>query len=492
MMILMVAAEFSPYMEAGPSALVVPQLSRALVQLGHDVSVVLPKLPSFEEGGLLVARRLSPLELPGGGAATIFDGKLGSGVKLILVDGPQGSAGQEPATADGAAADGAAADLGAPEANANDIERLGFFAQAVAAFVQERQRQGSPFDAVHCFDWAGALSLLHLKQLEAAPPCLFSWQDTRRLGPLSAATANGLRLPQDLLRSDALQSSGQLSGGVSVLKGGLVQADGITLAAPELLAELSDESRYGALAVIVAQRAAATTGILPGLDYAVYNPATDAELVSRYDAQHLAAKGNCRTALVRELGLEMAAERPLVAMLVRRGHDASALKSLVSRLVQNEINLVVVGDGASEIGPLPESAQRSCTVLDLKTSSGSWAMPGSAGERRLFAAADFVLFLDDGLLDALPLRRAQRYAAVPLVRAAGAARGAVVDCDAQLETGTGFLFESMAEVPGTVQRALAAYRGPSWPRLQRRVASLDLSWDRVAQRYQKLYRQLQR
>jgi starch synthase len=132
---------------------------------------------------------------------------------------------------------------------------------------------------------------------------------------------------------------------------------------------------------------------------------------------------------------------------------------------------------------LPESARQKAA---LKPSGNS------ATQRKLLAAADFVLCLSPYPGDALTVRTAQRYAAVPIAGAQGAAQDALVDCDAQLETGTGFLFENVGEVAATVQRALSAYRSPAWPRLQRRVAKLDLSWDRVAHRYQKLYRQLQK
>jgi starch synthase len=293
-----------------------------------------------------------------------------------------------------------------------------------------------------------------------------------------------LRLPPEVVQSEALQ----LAGGVSVLKGGVLQADAITLAAPSLLAELSDESRHGALAVTFGRRTQVTTGVQPGLDYAVYNPATDPELVSRFDAQHLDAKGNCRTAVLRELGLEVDARRPLVVMftasMVAAGKPSKdELQSLYGRLLHNEINLVIAGKGVAELGAVPESLQRTCALVDA---------PSGAAERRLCAAADFALLLNDDPQDVLLIRKAQRYAAVPIAKAAGAALDAVVDCDAQLETGTGFLFASTADIVSTVQRALAAYHEPSWPRLQRRVASLDLGWDRVAQRYQKLYRNLQR
>jgi starch synthase len=88
------------------------------------------------------------------------------------------------------------------------------------------------------------------------------------------------------------------------------------------------------------------------------------------------------------------------------------------------------------------------------------------------------------------VRKAQRYGAAPVALARGAICDAVVDCDPDLETGTGFLYtEPTSEALfGAVTRALAACRHPSWPRLTRRLLRLDLSWESPARRYLKVYK----
>lgn len=468
MIVLMVAAEFSPYTPAGATGSSVGSsvsaLSRVLVPLGHDVTVVLPKYPAFEEMGLLVARRLSPLELPGGGTATIFDGQLGSGVKLVLIDAPQfferaGVYGE------------------GDQQHGDNAARFGFFAHAVAALVRQRQQQGSPFDVVHGHDWPGALAVMQLKASNPALPCLLTVYDPRHAGRFALQDAEALHLPTQYLEP----SGALLDDGICVLKGGALAADRLTTPSPSAAEELTDEARYGGLAVAFSTRASVTTGILPGIDYARYNPATDSDLVSRFDAEDLGAKGNCRTALLRELGLEFEDGRPLLALVSAGPRPGVALRELCSQLLRNDVSLVVALHGQAEAGLLPASASGQAAVVDLSTSSGR--------ERRVLAAADIVLCLDDG--DSCTPRRAQRYAAVPVACAFGACRDAIVDCDPELETGTGFLFEDWQQAPGAVQRALAACRQSSWARLQRRLARLDLSWERVAHRYQKLYRQLQ-
>jgi starch synthase len=113
-----------------------------------------------------------------------------------------------------------------------------------------------------------------------------------------------------------------------------------------------------------------------------------------------------------------------------------------------------------------------------------------AARRRVLSAADFALCLDAGSLTPASVQAAQRYGAVPVALARGAAVDALVDCDAELETGTGFLFEASetASLLGAATRAFSAYGSPAHTRLRRRVMRLDVSWERAARRYAQLYR----
>jgi starch synthase len=89
---------------------------------------------------------------------------------------------------------------------------------------------------------------------------------------------------------------------------------------------------------------------------------------------------------------------------------------------------------------------------------------------------------------------AHRYGALPVAHATGGLCDTIVDCDAKLETGTGFLFgePSVEALLGAAERAIAARTLPRWPALVRRVMRLDRGWDRPARRYEQLYRSLGR
>ena len=114
----------------------------------------------------------------------------------------------------------------------------------------------------------------------------------------------------------------------------------------------------------------------------------------------------------------------------------------------------------------------------------------ATGERQLLAAADLLLALPQYDPSASLLRKAQRYGAAPVALARGAVCDAVVDCDSDLETGTGFLYSEATpdELLGAVTRGVAACGSLAWPRLSRRILRLDLSWEAPARRYLKVYK----
>ena len=69
MEILFVSTELAPFVKVGGLADVAAALPKALRGLGHRVTIVLPRFPQLEEGGLLMARRLTPLKFNLGGKA---------------------------------------------------------------------------------------------------------------------------------------------------------------------------------------------------------------------------------------------------------------------------------------------------------------------------------------------------------------------------------------------------------------------------------------
>jgi starch synthase len=462
--VLMVAAELGPHARATAAADSIAALAKALRQLGHTVTVALPKTAGFQNGGPLLARRLSPLLVEPGLEVTVLDGQLASGVAIVLLDSPElGSdrpvfapPGTEEADADGA--------------------RYALFARAAAAFVRERKEQGRPVDVVHLHDWPAAPVAALLESEAGSPPCVLTihgFEEERGFEPTRLSRLGAL----------VEEPRARVGRRVSPLRLGVGAARTLTTVSPGY----ADVLAKGPLSSLLAAQREPLLGVLEGVDYAIFNPATDSAIESRFDAEDLSNKGRCKTALVRAAGLRLDPERPLLVALLA-GIDApgrSQLLKALPRLLDQDVGIVVAGAADADFAhKLEQLKQDSPGDLGLAPRSEDTDL------RRCLAAADFALTIRGHAPAAAFELAAQRYGALPIAAAAGGTPDAVVDIDAELETGTGFLYQLDAAdgLLGAVQRALSAFADPRFTSLRRRVMRRDLGWDRPARRYVQLYR----
>ncbi len=279
-------------------------------------------------------------------------------------------------------------------------------------------------------------------------------------------------------------------GGINLLKQGILTADAVTTVSPTYAREIQKPEGGARLDGVLRARGEGLVGIANGVDYAVWNPATDPAVASRYDAEDFTNKARCKGALQRELGLPLDPAAPLFAsvgrMVEQKGTDLVA--GACARLLRaTDAQLVVAGDGEPSLVSAVEAA--------VGKSHGRAVLARAASEplvHRIFAAADFVLVPSRYEPCGLVQMYAQRYGALPVAHATGGLVDTIVDCDAKLETGTGFLFDepTVDALIGAAERAVAARTVPRWAGLVRRVMRLDRGWDRPGRRYEQLYRSL--
>src|SRR5262249_19651566 len=129
---------------------------------------------------------------------------------------------------------------------------------------------------------------------------------------------------------------------------GILSAHAITTVSPTYGREIQTEKGGARLEGVLSARREALTGITNGVDYGVWNPATDTALVARYDAEDPSNKTRCRGALQKELGLPLDPTVPLIANVGRiveqKGSDVVA--QVIPKLLRaTEAQVIVVGDG---------------------------------------------------------------------------------------------------------------------------------------------------
>lgn len=455
MEILLVSDQLSPYTGSGPIGECASALGRALCQLGHVVTVAMPKHEGFERHGVMVARRLTPLALGGDETATVHDGQLPSGVRLVLFDAAKHSA--------------QAVETGEPQRAA----LASFLCRAAQAFAQQRP---TPFDVLHVHGVAAAATL-GLSSL----PGVFTVYDLSDKGELSSAQLDAFGL------SAQVAERFRHGANASLLLGGMISARKVVTFSPRLAERAFDVELLGAFGANLRAEAVELGSVTAGIDYAVYNPATDSALAMRYDKEATQGKAACKAALLRELELELDAELPLVvfAQPLHRDNGADLVLAAALSLCKAPLQLVVAGRGDEDLGRefASERLKRLRNFRYLEDLS-------AVNTRRLLAAADFVLCPNREDLLGTPIRTAQRYGAVPVVLATPVAADAVVDCPSDLSSGTGFSFDEPSSdgLCAATERAVAMFREPLFARLRRRIMGLDLGWERAARRYAQLYK----
>ncbi len=482
MEITFVTTELAPFVKVGGLADVSAALPKALRMLGHSVTIVMPRFAALEKHGLLLARRLTPLRFTLGDRAfevTMLDGRLTSQVDLVVVDAP--------GLFDRA---GVYGERG--EDYPDNALRFAVLSRAAAELVLQRAAGGRQVDVVHCNDWATSLVPSYLRSMAPENPSLAA---TRTVLTIHNAAHQGV-FPKDQLPGlgigwDAFNVDGiEFYGGINLLKQGLLTANAVTTVSPTYAREIQAPGGGAGLEGVLRARGDALLGIANGIDYAVWNPATDPALVVRYDAEGLATKARSKGALQKELGLPIEADAPLVAcvsrMVEQKGIDLIA--GVIPRLLRGTpAQVIVAGDGDPQLVAAVEEA--------VAKSHGRAVFVRAAPEpvvHRIFGGADFVMVPSRYEPCGLVQMYGQRYGALPVAHATGGLVDTIVDCDAKLETGTGFLFQepTVQALLGATERAIAARSLPQYPALVRRAMRLDRGWDRPARRYEQVYRSL--
>ena len=482
MEITFVTTELAPFVKVGGLADVSAALPKALRTLGHAVTIVMPRFLELEQQGLLLARRLTPLRFTLGERtfeATLFDGRLASQVDLVVVD--------VPGLFDRA---GVYGERG--EDYPDNALRFAVLSRAAAELVRQRAATGRPVDVVHCNDWPTALVPSYLKALAAETPALAATRtvltihNVRHQGVFPKDALPALGLGWEHFHVDGIE----FYGGINLLKQGIVSADMVTTVSATYAREIQTAELGAKLDGVLRARGDALAGIVNGVDYAVWNPATDPAIAARYDAEDFANKTRCKGALQKEVGLAIDAQAPLLACVGRlveqKGTDVAA--AAVPKLLRGtDAQVLFVGDGEPGLVATIEAL--------VAKSPGRVAFVRAASEavvHRVFAGADLVLVPSRYEPCGLVQMYGQRYGTLPVAHATGGLVDTIVDCDAKLETGTGFLFEDATaeSLLGAAERAIAARTLPRWGGLVRRAMRLDRSWDRPARRYDQLYRAL--
>jgi starch synthase len=474
MKVLIVASEAAPIASTGGLGDVVGSLPAALADLGCSVSVAIPAYRSaLDRVGSwdVVAEGLSVAMGWGDMAGDILQGELAPGVPLYLVrcdpffdregiyGGPAGGYWDNP-------------------------ERYMFFSRFIPSLCASLSL--AP-DVILANDWHTGLVMALLNE-GAVPGAagVFSIHNIGYLGLAPLGRAGSVGLPCSYYRMDGIEFNGQ----ISLLKAGIYYARNVVTVSPTYAQEIQTPEMGFGLDGLLRAVSGRVHGILNGVDYRVWDPAIDANLVRTYSRSNLAGKTACKEYLLKVMGLppDLRA-KPLVGMVSRlvEQKGSGLLTDACHALFSMGMGLVVLGSGDT----VYEQA-----LVDLQ---GQY--PDRLGLKigfdpilahKIVAGSD--IFLIPSLYEPCGLTQmySLKYGTIPVARATGGLRDTIVDPSEGRGQGTGFKFDRFhaTDLVAGVARAIMARERPHlWKAMQQNAMQQDFSWRRSAEAYLRLFEQ---
>jgi starch synthase len=466
--ILFLSAEVAPFAKTGGLGDVGGSLPKALRALGHDVRVVMPAYENIENGRF---PNITPLPMQlyvPTGSGSIPCGVLkstlpGSEVPVYFI------------------AEWHLFKRGNLYGYWDDPYRFAFFSRA--ALELARALKWKP-DVVHGHDWHTGPAITWLATAGANDPFFANTPTVFTIHNLAIQGNTNWHI-LDYLGILTHSLTEEAYGEVNLIARGIYHATLVNTVSPTYALEIMTKEGGAGLDGLLRHRAYDVHGILNGIDYDEWNPATDPKLAANYSAHALDNRLQNRRALQARLGLPQIDNIPLVAMVSRltwqKGLD---LMGPVIHLLMNgfsgEAQFVVLGTGDGQY------EQMFAQLAGYHRGKMTAVLAYEADLAPLiYGGSD--IFLMPSLFEPCGLGQliAMRYGSVPVVRATGGL------ADTVHEPHTGFVFHTFntEELWHALQRAIYVYNvnKPHWLEIQQRGMNTDFSWARSASGYEKLY-----
>jgi starch synthase len=480
--IVFAASECVPFAKTGGLADVVGALPPELVKLGHEVTVYLPLYAGVrrhlpEEWKYAVRSITIPFEYYNRFVGIVDGGKRG-GVQYYFVDCPDLFDRQE---------------LYGPKGGEypNNWERFGLYCRAV---LEATKQLGVP-KVFHVHDWQAALLPVYLRTIYSGDPVLgragvvLTIHNAGYQGWFPPATTARLLFPWDIFTMDKVEQFDTFN----FLKGGLVFSDILTTVSRKYAEEIQTPEFGYQLDSVLRGRAADLRGILNGVDYAQWNPATDGNLAAHFSPDDLLGKQACRADLLHAFGLEqLEASTPVIGIVSRfatqKGFDF--VEQIAGKLSERNVAVVALGTGE----PFYEKFFRDWAFWN-KANVAVQIRYDDALAHKIEAGSD--MFLMPSRYEPCGLNQiySLKYGTVPVVRATGGLDDTVEEWNPALGTGTGFKFQGMSAdgLLAAIDRALAAFQDKeAWKKLMLNGMARNYSWEQPAREYVELYKEVAR
>ncbi|HSH03771.1 MAG TPA: glycogen synthase [Anaerolineae bacterium] len=466
--ILFLSAEVDPFAKTGGLGDVAASLPIALKALGHDVRVVMPAYRKIEQGTFPdVSVSDVSLKVPMGIGllpAGVFESTIpNTDVPVYFI------------------AERNLFDRDNIYGYRDDPYRFAFFSRAALDLTVALQWKP---DILHAHDWHAAPAIMWLSTTGQYSdwyrsfPSIFTIHNLAHQGHSPWDILNYMGMQANSLREEAY-------GQINFMARGIYHATMINTVSPSYAREIMTREGGAYLEELLRHRHFDVHGILNGLDYDLWNPATDTRIEQTFSLDDLDGKKANKRALQAMAGLPQRDDVPLFAMVSRLDYQKGLdIMGQTMHLLLNghagDAQFVVLGTGADEYENMFRqlaSYHNNKMTAFLEYNADMAAL--------IYAGSDMFLMPSRFEPCGLSQMISMRYGTIPVVRATGGLADTVQDA----VNGVTFTQHTVNDFWQAIQRACYVYNidKPMWANLQRNAMQADYSWDRSARRYEQMY-----
>jgi len=366
-----------------------------------------------------------------------------------------------------------------------DHERFAFFNHAALVLIK---RIGAAPDIVHLNDWHCGFAAVEIAELRRWDDY---WRNTRTVFSIHNMAYQGGFSSSELWKfgfgSEFARNAFSFNGYASAMKAGLETSDVLSTVSRRYGYEIQTPEFGHGLDWLTRMRADRLVGITNGVDYEVWNPATDPELAAPFSIGDLSGKRECKRAMLERFMLPQDLDRPVLANITRltgqKGIDL--MMQVAGEVLAAGAFIVSLGSGEKRY---EDFWQRLHDFAPNRV--GIYRGYNEPLAHLIEAGADMFMMPSKFEPCGLNQMYSLRYGTVPIVRATGGLDDTVQNWDAATGTGNGFKFGQYRadRFLEKIYEALFAYADKeTWQKIQRNGMAVDNSWENAARKYVELY-----
>lgn len=470
--ILFLAPEAVPFAKVGGLADVAGSLPKAIAALGHDVRLMIPRYGTIRSDQFKLEKIGEPFHIPlgpGKERVHLISSDLDDDIPVYLLWNEHYFSSRERVYG-----------------FEDDAQRFAVFGRGTLT--------GLPLldwkpDLIHTNDWYTGFVPTWLSVQGWREPF---YRDIATLFTIHNPAQQGItgRLILTFAQMEELKHlSVEQPGKVNWMAQAIVHADLVNTVSERYAQEILTPEMGMGLAPLLQEKKDKVFGVLNGLDYEKWDPATDPHIPHRFDVETLDRRAANKAALQQQTRIPVR-PKPLLIGMVSRLNEVKGMEIMEPVLEwllgEKEAQFILLGTGQPKYHEMFKRIQS-----QFPDRSHIFLKFDPVLARRIYAGAD--IFLMPSVVEPCGLGQmiAMRYGSVPVVRAVGGLADTVTDYNYDRGHSTGFTFADFTPeaCQNALEQAMELYGDrEEWRKLQERGMKTNFSWSTSAQKYVELYK----